>query len=175
MDARQVTTPRIGTASTTYLRGTEWLYFGALDLPGAGGWCIVRTTVGGANKVQSGYVPDPRAVQSKSSTTGRVILDKKALHLACVRVSDQKFIDEVLPRHNKQRRSVHVDGEGNLKPRNVFRTFTRSTGTYGHVNMGINEVRGVFQYRSEECRIYKDLGSQSVNDAVISNILDYIY
>jgi hypothetical protein len=71
-----------------------------------------------------------------------------ALHLAAVRVADKRFIEEILPRYNKKRRSVHLDEEGKLLPKNVWRTFTRAGGMFGHVNMGINEVRGVLQYRS---------------------------
>jgi hypothetical protein len=78
-----------------------------------------------------------------------MILVRMALHLAAVRVADKVFCNEVLSRYNKKRRANHLDEEGNLLPRNVWRALTRASDTFGHINMGINEVRGVLQYRSQ--------------------------
>ena len=55
-----------------------------------------------------------------------------------------------LKRLSYKQRKVHVDGEGRLRERNFFRNLPTKGNKmcgYTHENMGVNQIRTVFEYR----------------------------
>ena len=67
--------------------------------------------------------------------------------------SDKIFVERTFKKYSYARRQPHLNDDGSLRQLNFFRSYSSRTGRFMHSNMGINEIRNVFQWWNEKLRL----------------------